>query len=321
MALVVIVAENLEELLDEYGIDYITTGKNTSKNYVNISGVPICSCEWDTNYTHGIHRSLNRSYCWYCAQFYTPYQIAKGLGIPFSEWKATMNNVADEWGLDKEELAEEIDPDELQDIEIPGDPLHQVHKNYLISRGFDPDWLVEHYNIKGTLKHNKDFKLSYRVIFPITYEDKYISYIGRSYVETMNKYICCEPENESAFHKNLLFNMDKAHNKRVIVVEGALDALKLIQSSGNFNIVATYGTSIKPNQLRLLRTYYQEVIVLFDPEEGAQAVSDKIVTYLQSFGVKAVGLKLKTGDDPGALSKEDAKYLVNYLLSDNFPLT
>ena len=311
-------ADNLEELLDEYGIDYITTGKNTSRNYVNVSCVGIGQCEYDTNYTHGIHRSLNRSYCWWCAQFYTPYQIAKGLGIPWKEYQQTMNNVADDWGLDKEDLPDEIDPDEIEDIIVPGEELHQVHRNYLISRGYDPDWLIEHYHIKGTLKWDADYKLSYRVIFPITYEGKTISYIGRSYVDNPFKYCCADPEKESYFHKNLLFNLDKATKKRVILVEGALDALKLIQSSGNFSIIASYGTSVKPNQYKILRTYYDEVVVLFDPEDAAQNTADKIVNYLRSFNKKAVSLKLKTGDDPGALSKEDAKFLVNHVLSEEF---
>ena len=312
-------ADNLNELLDEYGIDYIETGHDTSKEFINIDCYNVGDCDTPGKYKLGIHRSLTRTHCWVCSSFFQPYRVAKALGIPWSSWVETQNNVADDWGVAKEEVVEDIDLDEFESITVPGEPLHQVHKNYLLSRGFDPDWLEKEYGVKGTLKHTEDYKLSYRVFFPIEYENKVISYIGRSYLpDTQYKYCCATEEEEIYFHKNMLFNIDRCSGFRVILVEGALDALKLIQSSGRNEVVASFGTSISPRQLQLLKNSFEEVVVLYDGEDAAQNTADKIVNYLRSFNKKAVSLKLKTGDDPGALSKEDAKFLVNHVLSEEF---
>jgi hypothetical protein len=311
-------ADDFESLLEEYGVDFITTGKNTSKDFININcDTSGGDCDYDGNYTLGLHRSGTRSYCWYCSHGFSPFKIAKALGIPWDEWQQTVLEVADTWGTDISTIKEEIDPDDLVDVELPGEEIQQVHRNYLISRGYDPDWLIKHYGIKGTTYYADDYKLKYRIIFPITYEGKVISYIARSYVpDAMNKYICCDPEVETVFHKHLLFNLDKATGDKVIVVEGALDALKLIQASGNFDIVATYGTSYKPEQLRCLRENYEEVIIMYDAEEAAQAKALEIVTYMQSYGKKARSLVLKGFNDPGELDHETAKMVVNHLLKE-----
>lgn len=307
-------AHDLESLLDEYGIEYITTGKNTSKDWVNISCVGVGDCEWDESSTMGIHRSMNRGHCWYCAETYPPYRIAKGLGIPWDEWKELMT---EDFQSNTKITKDEILPED-QGIDIPGEELHQVHRQYLEGRGYDVDFLIEHYKIKGTLRWADAYELSYRIIFPLTFEGVPISYLARSYSDdATNKYLCCKPDKELIFHKNKLFNVDKATGDTVIVCEGALDALKLIQASKNFNVIATYGTMVKPKQLQLLRERYNKVFVLFDNEGPAQEVAESIVTYMQSYGKEAVNIKLKEYNDPGELDNEIAKKLVDHLLGEN----
>ena len=223
-----------------------------------------------------------------------------------------------DWGISDypKETKDEILPED-KGITIPGEDLHQVHRQYLEGRGYNVDFLIEHYGIKGTLRHTDAYELSYRIVFPITYEGIPISYIARSYTEgTPNKYLCCRPEQELIFHKNKLFNIDKAKGKTVIVCEGALDALKLIQASKNFNIVATYGTMIKPKQMQLLRERFDKIIVLFDNEGPAQEVAESMVTYMESYGKSGVNVKLKGFNDPGELTNEVAKQVVEYLFRE-----
>lgn len=307
---------DLESLLDDYAIPYITSGKNASADWVNINCTGVGDCDYDENFTMGIHRGMHTAHCWYCSQSYSAYRVATSLGIPYSVWKEVMEEQDDDWGyVSYEKSREEFIPEEEVGVGVPGGELAEEHTTYLESRGFDVEFLKKHYHIKGTLNYPDDYKKGYRIFFPITYKNVVISFVGRSYLpDARNKYMCCDKGLEILNHKFSLFNVDKAVGDRVIVVEGPLDCIKLVQGSNRFDIVATFGTSTKPEQLQLLRERYKEVIILYDPEGAAQAHAKEIVSYLHSYGVKAKSLNLKTVEDPGALDLETAKKLVNYLL-------
>jgi 5S rRNA maturation endonuclease (ribonuclease M5) len=311
--------DTLEQLLDEYDIDYITKGQNSSKDYVNV-GCEGYECEGDQKYKRGIHRSMTYSYCWACGKGSSIFYFVKKLGIPWNVWCEAMAEASEEWGTEYSE------PEPITDIEdhepeifMPGAPLQDIHIRYLRDvRGFDPDWLQDQFGIQGTLYEPYvpgELNLSYRVMIPVHYQGKIISYLGRSVKDDgAIRYICCPPEKELRFHKALFFNIDRAKSKKVILVEGAFDALKLIQASNNYNIIASYGTAIKPQQLKLLRDKYDEVIIVFDNEDKAQGHAEDIKAYMEQFGKKAISVCLKEDADPGSLSLDVAKFLVEALL-------
>lgn len=319
----------LESLLEDYSVDFIIDGQNSSGDYVNINCVT-GDCVGDEKHKLGIHKSMGWAVCWACGRR-NIYDVVRELGIPWKEFKILQEEEMDEWGLEQNsnKVITELPP-ETKGINIPGEEIQQVHRDYLESRGYDVDWLIKEYKIKGTIWHErevrktingeqvkrKDYSLSHRVIFPVMHKGVPISYIARSYdpKETTRRYRCCDPCDELMFHKSLLFNADRATGDRVIVNEGMLDTLKLVQGSGRFDIVSTYGTAYTNEQLVYLRTHYKEVIVMYDNEPLAQQHAKEIVSYLQSYGVKAKSLNLKTVEDPGALDLETAKKLVNYLL-------
>ena len=309
----------LENLLDTYGIDYITSGQNSSEDFVNIQCVG-GECIDDQKYKLGIHRSLCYGYCWADGKIKV-FTIAKELGIPWREWSAAIEEASDEWDIEYSDMEPLVDiSDEEADIFIPGGPLQEVHKEYLRGRGFDPDYLEREFSLRGTgyVPYKKgEAGMSHMIVIPIHYQNRIISYLGRSIQPNpMFRYICCHEEQELRFHKRLFFNLDKATGNKVILVEGTFDAMKLIQASGNFNIIASYGTAIKPEQLLVLRERYDEVIVLFDPEEKAQGHADSITQYLEQFGKKAVSITLQgeEDNDPGKLDLVTAKFLVEALL-------
>lgn len=305
----------LEDLLDEYGVEYITEGQNSSKDFVNINCIA-GDCIDDHKHKLGIHRSLGRAYCWSCGA-HKIYDVVKELGIPWKIWKPLMEEEMEEWGLEDNTKKYKTElPPVPKGIEVPGEPLTEIHKQYLKSRGFDPDWLEKEYGVKGTVKNYSDFSLSYRIVFPITYNNIPISFIARTYLasETKRRYRAAYPEEELISHKSKIFNCDKATGDRILLVEGLIDALKLIYASKRFNIGATYGTAYTPEQLLFLREHYKEVIVMYDPEPLAQKHAQEIVSYLKSYGVRAKSLSLKGYEDPGALDLKIANKIVNYLL-------
>ncbi len=297
----------LTDLLHDYGIEYITSGQDSSKNYVNIHCT--VGCISNDAFKRGIRRDMSYSTCWVCGQHLNAFNTAKHLGIPWKLWKSVMDL---QQGIDDEDLP--LFPDE--NIEVPGSPfLAKEHKDYLFSRGLDWKFLQKYWNIKGTLWDDNWLNRN-RIIVPIEYEGSTISYLMRSFEKNPKnrRYMMCTPENESFHHKHTFFNIDNAVGNKVIIVEGVFDLFKLVQASGNFNIIASYGTDITPYQLSLLKETYDEVIVLYDNEKLAQEKAQKIVVHMKTFGKKARSVVLKHWNDPNELDSETANILVKGLL-------
>lgn len=313
-------AENLEELLYEYNVPFRTKGKNTSRNFVNVSCADSGGdCEYDDNYTMGISRSMTHTYCWWCGKSFPIFNtkerdgVLSTLGISKADWLETKSYVNPEDIIETEVTVTEVTK---KDVIVPGEGISEPHRLYLKERGLDPDWLIKEYNIQGTTYMPKgQDAFAYRVWFPIKHKDKIISYLGRSYLPNpMNKYMCCDPKDEILFHKHFLFNQDRVTGRKGILVEGPTDVLNLVQSSGNFNIVATYGTRYTNEQLQQLRRLFDEVTVMYDNETAAQSKALEIVSYLQSYGIIARSVCLKAGNDPGGLEKSLAKKIVDYYI-------
>lgn len=303
----------LENILEDYGIDFIDQGQNSSREFINIQCENVGCCENDTKYKRGIHRSMTYTNCWAGDHPIHIQELVKSLGIPWNVWYQGIKDEEDDW--DNIKKKEYKDSDEFKGIIIPGEELSTPHKDYLISRGLSPDFLIKHFKLKGYTYEAENWKLKYRLIIPIYKDNLPISYIGRSYLkDSENRYMCCLPEEESYFHKFSFFNIDKATNDKVLLVEGTFDVFKLVYASNNFNVIASYGTQILDEQLTLLRRRFKVVYILYDNEEKAQNKAMKIVNYLKSYGVEATSIVLNEFNDPGEMDLETAKYLVKGLL-------
>ena len=83
----------------------------------------------------------------------------------------------------------------------------------------------------------------------------------------------------------------------VIIVEGYLDCIMPYQY-GKKNIVASLGTALTIDQIRLISRYTKNVFMLFDSDKAGQAAMMRSIDLLvqQSLNVRIV--KLKEGEDP-----------------------
>lgn len=313
-----------EDILTAYNVPWISEGQNSSKSFINICCPPeLGCCPSDQKFKLGLSREGTFCNCW-SGGGHPIKKAIESLGVPWPIWKAAIDEVE---GLDWKNLQTKTEDKNkpIEDILIPGEPLHKIHKQYLRERGFDPEFLEKEFGLRGILYPGQyysgtafayeDKKLANRIIIPIYYEGKAISYLGRTYLKDIkNRYMCANPELESFFHKHSFYNIDKATGEKIILCEGTLDCMKLVQGSGNYNIIASYGTQITDEQLQLLRKRYKEVIIMYDGEEKAQEKALKIKTYLESYGVKCRNFCLKGDLDPGDLKNEQAKMLVEHLL-------
>jgi hypothetical protein len=91
----------------------------------------------------------------------------------------------------------------------------------------------------------------------------------------------------------ILYNYDAARKHRhVVVVEGVFDAFSVGTSS-----VAIFGKNISETQARMLKSYWDAVIVLLDPGDASEQASDLVADLHRS--VPVLEVTLSDGKDPG----------------------
>lgn len=91
-----------------------------------------------------------------------------------------------------------------------------------------------------------------------------------------------------------------SESRMAVIVEGYTDCL-LAQQHGFVNTVATLGTALTLEHVRMLRRYVDEVIVLFDSDEAGQRAADQC---LQHFLAEQLDVRLAhvtEGKDPADL--------------------
>lgn len=147
-------------------------------------------------------------------------------------------------------------------------------------RGLGGDLLKE-YGV-GFLKTHKRF------IFPI--EDKDGVTVGASLRALGNEKPKWLHRPKSMKTGNLLYNLKKCIDKgyrQVYIVEGIIDCLKLI-SLGIENVLCTFGARVTDNQLLLLVTYFDEVVLCFDNDTAGKEATIKAIEKLK----RVINLKI-----------------------------
>ena len=123
-----------------------------------------------------------------------------------------------------------------------------------------------------------------------------------------------------------------AKEKRAIVVEGQIDALRLIQEGFNIT-VAGQGTAFTEEHVKeLISLGVTKVYLALDGDEAGRAASSKIGNLFQKEGVEVYVTKMLPGMDPDTLLKEKGppamgelleksedylSFLIDYLSKDN----
>lgn len=140
-----------------------------------------------------------------------------------------------------------------------------------------------------------------RVMFPIIdYRDRVIGFGGRAIDGKEPKYLN-SPEN-SVFRKRYnLYALNKARTVKepLILCEGYMDVVALHQA-GFGSTVASLGTSLTPEQARLMKRYNDRVIICYDGDAPGRNAAEKAIGLL-----KAAGLEVKVITIPGNMDPDD----------------
>jgi DNA primase len=141
-----------------------------------------------------------------------------------------------------------------------------------------------------------------RVLFPILDTlNRPVGFGGRALGDEQPKYLN-SPET-SIFHKGeSLYGIAQARQaidaeRRVVVVEGYFDVV-MPHQVGVQNVVATLGTALTEEHVRVLKRYADEVVLVFDSDLAGQRAADKGLELFLAGDVKINIAVVPSGKDP-----------------------
>ncbi len=163
-----------------------------------------------------------------------------------------------------------------------------------------------------------------RIIFPIfDISGKVCGFGGRVLDDSLPKYLN-SPETP-VYHKGkLLYGLHLAKNELRqkgfgLIVEGYFDLLSLY-AKGIKNVVATMGTALTPNHIRILKGYAREFMILFDSDQaGVDAAVRSIPLFLKE-GVSAKVVILPDGHDPDTFIRANSVDKFEQLMGKAVPV-
>jgi DNA primase len=163
-----------------------------------------------------------------------------------------------------------------------------------------------------------------RLMFPIAdAAAKIVGFGGRVIGPGMPKYL--NSAETPLFHKSAtLYGLSQAKetirgSDRVIVVEGYLDVVALAQF-GITDAVATLGTALTPEHVRMLGRYTKNVVALFDGDEAGQKAAARSFEIFIEGGLLGRGAFLPKEEDPDTFVRSKGKEALEKLLGEAVPL-
>lgn len=180
--------------------------------------------------------------------------------------------------------------------------------DYLSGRGVKQDTVLK----AGLAIRGKDDScydlFRNRVVFPIfDARDKVIGFGARVMDETLPKYINSP---ETVIYKKGLhlygLNFAKANIKErnfAIITEGYLDVITCHQY-GVINTIASLGTALTTEQIRLLKRYTHNVVMLYDADQAGEMASLRGLDLFLEEGMNVKIATLEKGHDPDSFLRK-----------------
>lgn len=163
-----------------------------------------------------------------------------------------------------------------------------------------------------------------RIMFPILdMTGRVAAFGGRILGDGQPKYMN-SPESP-IFEKNrLLFGLQPhrqaiRHARRALVVEGNFDLLSLA-IHGIENVVAPLGTALTRNHIHSLRSYSNEVVLLFDADAAGLKAAMRSIPFLLAEQMEGRVALLPAGHDPDSFVREQGPAAVAALVEAARPL-
>ena len=171
---------------------------------------------------------------------------------------------------------------------------------YLKSKGFSDKEILASTLVNRTNDGRYIDRFRGRLMFTIQdVRDRVIAFGGRVLDDSKPKYINSS-ENIVYSKGRHLFGMNiakKSNTKKLLVVEGYMDAISLHQRGIDY-AVASLGTAMTEAQGRLLRNSAEQVIIGYDADGAGQAATMRGLEILQNLGCDVRILQIEGAKDP-----------------------
>ena len=163
--------------------------------------------------------------------------------------------------------------------------------------GYTDNWIIQ---------NGEKVRYTKRITIPVRNDnDELVGIIGR---DVTNK----DPvkyANSYGLKKNeILYNLNKVKkysNKHgIILTEGPFDVFKITQA-GFPNVVATMGSVLSKNQIRLLEKYTEKVYLFFDNDNSGYKARDQVIEDMKN--ICDIYIVPYDSKDPGNMKEEDIK--------------
>ena len=176
------------------------------------------------------------------------------------------------------------------------DELYQLLK----AKGFGEEEILASSLVNKTENGKYIDRFRGRLMFPIQdVRGRVIAFGGRVLDDSKPKYIN-SPENIVYSKGRNLFGLNiakKGDTKKIIIVEGYMDAISLYQR-GITNVVASLGTALTEQQGWLLRKSCEQIIIGYDSDGAGQTATLRGLEILQNMGCDVRILQIYGAKDP-----------------------
>lgn len=179
---------------------------------------------------------------------------------------------------------------------------------FLKARNVDPV-LVEKAGLAVKGKNGNLYdRFRHRIIFPITdISGRITGFGGRVLDDSKPKYLN-SPETRLYHKGKSIYGLNLAKDRcrseeTVFISEGYLDLIAFHQF-GIVNSVATLGTALTSDQVRILKGYATKMVLVYDSDEAGRAAAARSADVFLKEGVEAYVLLLPGGHDPDSFLRE-----------------
>ncbi len=293
------------EFLRDYSIEHRTEGsKHCQPGWVQI-GCPFCT--GNPGWHLGFNTSLSFWNCWRCG-WHSNLEVVKTLTRKsWSEAKKLFREYRGRLMTDADYIRRigqsSKGTKKYKELRLPAGtkPMTSRHRKYLTRRGFNPEEIEEVWQVQGTgpvggYKH--------RIIAPIFYQGKLVSYQGRDITGKSDlKYKACRMDDEIMHHKNILYGIDQVQGRRGGLVEGYFDTWAL-----GPGVVASFGITLKAEQVLLLSKIFNRLTLVFDNDPQAKDNAENLCYMLDSLQVETELIEMMEGD-PAELNENEREKL------------
>ncbi|MDP3919716.1 MAG: DNA primase [Candidatus Omnitrophota bacterium] len=181
---------------------------------------------------------------------------------------------------------------------------------FLVKKGFPQELLLKSRLINRSPKGNFYDTFRSRLLFPIhNLQGKVVAFGGRLIGDGDGPKYLNSPENPIFLKRRELFGLYVARRHidrelpQVLIVEGYLDFLRLY-AEGFKAAVATLGTALTEDHVRILKRFADEAVVIYDGDRAGEAASLRGLEVFLEQGMSVKLIRMPEGFDPDDFLKK-----------------